>query len=71
MSNVSITLEGRRKILKGVSRSGKRFRADLYHKSRKIYIGTYDTALDAAFAYDDFVMTYVPGKKTNFKKDPR
>lgn len=68
---VTIKLEGKNKTLKGVTKSGNRFRADLYYKNRKIYINTFDTKIDAAIAYDDFILDNGIDKETNFKKSIR
>lgn len=37
---------------KGVTRNGKGFKAELYHHGRRIVIGTFPTALEAAIEWD-------------------
>ena len=41
---------------RGVSKNGKKFEANMYIKRKKIYIGYYDTAKEAAIAYDRAVL---------------
>ena len=41
---------------RGVSKNGKNFIAQIFIDSKKIYIGTYDTAKEAAVAYDRAVL---------------
>jgi len=48
--------------LKGVSRSGSRFRAKIYFKHRSVNIGHFDTALKAALAYDA-AARLLPGRR--------
>lgn len=38
---------------RGVSASGSRWRAQIAHEGRKRYLGTFETPVDAALAYDD------------------
>ena len=41
------------KHFRGVSKDGKKFRAILYDKGERIYIGRYDTPEEAALAYNE------------------
>ena len=69
---VFITLDRKRKKLKGVTPAGKgKYRADIYYKSRKIYLGIFASPLDAAVTYDDFIIEMKLDKPTNFTKIER
>lgn len=39
--------------MRGVSKDGKKYRAVLYDNGERIYLGVYETAEKAAFAYDE------------------
>ena len=37
---------------RGVSKNYQRYRADIFIDGKRIYLGTFDNAIDAAMAYD-------------------
>ena len=55
---------------RGVTRNGKRFAAKIGVKRKKLYLGTYNTAKEAAVAYDRAVVHHkISSSKLNFPND--
>jgi hypothetical protein len=54
----------------GVTKEGKRFKAQIYFDRRSKYLGTYDTPKEAALAYDRAVVQHkLSSSKLNFPND--